>query len=84
MQFGFKPSYGTRDAIFAQHFIISNSLCKKKTNEVILCVYRLSISKNYLTLLIDDFQRLPLKESHWKLLKRCIVMLNSVLVLKDF
>lgn len=29
MQFGFKPSYGTRDAIFAQHSIISNSLCKK-------------------------------------------------------
>lgn len=40
MQFGFKPSYGTRDAIFAQHSIISNSLCKKKNNEVIFCVYR--------------------------------------------
>lgn len=35
MQFGFKPRYGTRDAIFAQHSIIS----KKKTNEIIFCVY---------------------------------------------
>lgn len=30
MQFGFKPRYGTCDVIFAQHSIISNSLCKKK------------------------------------------------------
>ena len=29
-QFGFKPNYGTRDAIFALHSIISNTLCKKK------------------------------------------------------
>lgn len=29
-QFGFKPNYGTRDAIFALHSIISYSLCKKR------------------------------------------------------
>lgn len=73
-QFGFKPSCGTRDAIFALHSIISNRLVKRRGY-----IVHSSILKKRWILLIDDFcglnfQRLALKENYCQLLKRYIVM----------